>query len=70
MNDVLLSDDLETIGKGAFVSTALTSVEIPEGVTNLADYAFEGCYALENVIMHDGLQTIEEYNYPLKCDKY
>ena len=38
---------------------ALTSVKIPQGVTNIGGWAFEGCNSLKSVTIPEGVTTIE-----------
>ena len=53
------------IGARAFHSYSnLTAINIPEGVTNIGDYAFDNCTALKKVIIEDGNTTLSlGYNY-------
>lgn len=40
------------------VSSEVTSVNIPNGVTNIADYAFEGCTSLTGITIPDSVTSI------------
>lgn len=40
---------LQTIGKWAFMSTAVAAIEIPEGVTELPDGVFKNCLSLTEI---------------------
>lgn len=47
-----------SIGSSAFVYAGITSVVIPEGVTSIQSYAFEGCYSLISVFIPQTVETI------------
>lgn len=50
---------IAAIGGGAFASqTQLTSVVLPEGVTEVKERAFDGCNALENIALPRSLEKI------------
>lgn len=60
--------DVQTIGSYAFKGcTALTSVEIPKGVTNLGAHAFDGCYQLRDVSLTH-FQQVEKYKEAFPAD--
>ena len=43
--------------------SALTKIEIPEGVTAIPDFAFRGCGKLEEVVLPSTLETIGRYAF-------
>jgi BspA type Leucine rich repeat region (6 copies) len=47
-----------SIGEGAFGGTSLTSVTIPDGVTDIEDGAFAKCFALTMVTIGNGVTNI------------
>ena len=47
---------------------ALTELVIPEGVENVANYAFFRCAGLENVVIPEGVKSIGEYAF-FECTK-
>lgn len=62
-NNKLITDVVYTEGKTsvncAFSGCAsLTSIKIPEGVTQISDYAFMGCSNMKNVDIPEGLKKI------------
>ncbi|SEH50582.1 Leucine rich repeat-containing protein [Ruminococcus flavefaciens] len=50
-----------TIGKYSFADTSLSSIELPENVTELGEYAFQGCSILKNIILPESLKTISGF---------
>ncbi len=46
------------IGEKVFASTAVTAIEIPEGIVSIADSAFEACTNLEQVKLPKTLTTV------------
>ena len=46
------------IGESAFEGSAITSIEIPDGVTDIGSYAFTSCVCLKSVNMPDSLTSI------------
>lgn len=59
----------EVIPKAAFLNSNIKSIEIPEGVTSIEEYAFAGCYLSKEIIIadsvkHVGLHSFDEgYSY-------
>lgn len=49
---------LQTIGKWAFMSTAVAAIEIPEGVTELPDGVFKGCLSLTEITLPSNLVSV------------
>ena len=49
-----------SIGKSAFEGCCITSIEIPNTVTSIEDYAFKNCENLENILVSKNLITIGE----------
>jgi hypothetical protein len=60
LNEVeFLGDTLDSIGTGAFQScSTLHKIEVPEGVTDIADSTFDGCQNLNVIILPDSLKNI------------
>lgn len=55
---VTIPDDVTSIGECAFDSaqgSAVTSIAIPEGVTDIEDYAFNGCSNLTSITIPDSV---------------
>jgi hypothetical protein len=49
-----------TIGDSAFQNSVATSVMIPDGVTNIGDFAFSGCSGLTSVTIPNSVTNIGE----------
>lgn len=58
-----IEDGIREIGEFAFARSGLTSVEIPEGVTQIGYGAFYHCDSLENVTIPDSVMKIEPYAF-------
>jgi hypothetical protein len=58
LTSITLPEGLNAIGQAAFRSTGLTSVVIPEGITELAANTFGYCESLASVTLPDGLESI------------
>ena len=57
--EFVISDGTEIIGRRALNGCyALTSVIIPDSVTNIMQFAFSTCYSLTNVVFGSGVRTI------------
>lgn len=53
-----LGSQLQTIGKWAFMSTAVAAIEIPEGVTELPDGVFKNCLSLTEITLPSNLVSV------------
>lgn len=51
---VRMSDDMMTIGEGAFSRCSFTDVSIPASVTSIGTYAFDNCGDLQNISIAEG----------------
>lgn len=49
---------LQTIGKWAFMATAVAAIEIPEGVTELPDGVFKNCLSLTEITLPSNLVSV------------
>lgn len=58
LSEVQWPSGLTSIGKSSFVATNFTKITIPEGVTELGNYAFNGCEELTEVTLPDTLKTL------------
>ncbi len=56
-----IPDSVTNIEDLAFAYCCLTSVEIPEGVTSIGNYAFEGCYELTAIKIPSSVTSIGDY---------
>ena len=41
----------------------VTSIDFPDSLITIEDYAIESCHALEQVVLREGLQTIGEWAF-------
>ncbi len=55
---VILNDGILNIGYKAFYGCRMTSITIPESVTNIEESAFGKCADLKNITLPDGLTRI------------
>ncbi len=60
LNSITLPESLKSIGSSAFASTALTSIIIPDGVTEMGDRVMQHCGALTSVKIGNGVKFIPE----------
>lgn len=64
LQSVKISKSIKAIGIKAFHNdTALTEVEIPEGVTHLGGYAFAFCKGLKQATVPGTVKTVENYAF-------
>ncbi len=55
---MMLPSATKAVGEGAFTSSSLVRIDIPEGVTLIGDFAFRGCAALEKADIPSTLETL------------
>ena len=60
---VILPDNIEVIGDGAFKGKNLTSIVIPETVTEIGHYAFQGCKNLTSLYIPQSVKIIGDYAF-------
>ena len=53
-----LPADLKTIGQWAFEGSAITELDIPDGVTEIQDSAFMNCYKLKKLTIPGSVETV------------
>ena len=69
LNRIILPESLKELGKmttytisgkGAFEGTAISEIDIPNGVTIIGKLCFKGCKNLRKIVFPDNLQKIEQ----------
>lgn len=60
---VIIADGCATIGKSAFNSSQIVSVEIPESVTLISAQAFRYCQSLTSIIGMEGVEELGEGSF-------
>lgn len=55
---LVLPASLKKVGAGAFASSHIASLVVPEGVESLGDYAFYGCNNLKDVSLPASIKTV------------
>ena len=68
LTTVVLPNTIEIIKPYAFLSSSITSIDIPASVTTISSSAFASCSNLESVTLHDGLTAIENGAFS-ECSK-
>lgn len=64
MKAISLPDTLETIGINSFRESGITSITIPENVTNIKNSAFRACKSLSgDVVIPDSVEIIDHYAF-------
>jgi len=60
---VSLPSTVQTIGRNAFAETDITNIVLPNGLTDIEMYAFNGCTKLKKMIMPDTVTSIGAYSF-------
>lgn len=60
LTSITLPESLQSIGSYAFANTALTSIVIPDGVTEMGDRVMQSCGALTSVTIGNGVTSIPD----------
>ena len=60
---VILPKNVQIIGDGAFKGKNLTSIVIPESVTEIGHYAFQGCKNLTSLYIPKSVEIIGDYAF-------
>lgn len=60
LHEITLPDALESIGSYAFAGSGLTSITIPDGVTEIGDRGLQACSSLTTVTIGNGVTTIPD----------
>lgn len=63
LEQIKLPDGITLISDRIFQSAGLKSINIPEKVTVIYEYAFIDCYRLESINLPEGLKTINRYAF-------
>ena len=58
LQSITLPTALKTIGESAFMNCGLTSITIPDGVTDMGDFGVQASSSLTSIIIGNGLATI------------
>lgn len=61
---------VKVIRENAFKNSDIAFIVIPNGVTEICDYAFDGCENLANVVLPESLEKIEKAFPDLRYDGY
>ncbi|MBE5741206.1 MAG: hypothetical protein E7351_01570 [Clostridiales bacterium] len=67
-NEFIFHNEVESIGKGAFTSSSLTMLNLPESCSSIEQYAFSGCNKLVSVHLPTTLKEIKSYTFT-SCSK-
>ena len=57
---VILSNNLKSIPDYFFATEYITSLEIPDSVTSIGDYAFRYCSSLQNITIQGEVESIRD----------
>lgn len=59
LNNVVLSDNITSIGSNAFYHCAFTEVKLPSGLKKIEKYTFWACNDLNKINIPQGVQEID-----------
>ena len=65
--NTIIPDSIVIIGNSAFSTTSIESIEIPNSVQYIDDYAFKYCFYLSNIEIPDSVISIGQYAFE-GCD--
>lgn len=67
LNNVTFEEGTTWIHAGMFAGSGIKTIEIPDTVTGMGEYAFACCNQLQEIIFSDSFTKIEQYAF-WKCD--
>ncbi len=67
LTEIVLGDNITSIGGNAFQGTPLTSLTLPSGLTSISSSAFENCDRLKSVVIPDNVTSLSNYAF-CSCD--
>lgn len=60
----VIGNNLRTIGSRAFYNCgAMTSISLPDSVTEIGAYAFQNCRSLQSVVLPEGLKVLQGFTF-------
>ena len=67
LKEVVLGENITSIGSSAFAAAPLTEVNLSASITSIGSSAFENCDSLKSIVIPDGVTTIGTYAFQ-NCD--
>ena len=67
LTEIVLGDNITSIGGNSFQGTPLTSLTLPSGLTSIGSSAFENCDRLKSVVIPDNVTSLSNYTFS-GCD--
>ena len=58
LSNIIISDEVTSIGSGAFSSCKISSITIPDSVTHIGAYAFRFCDNLNKINMSSNIESV------------